>query len=307
MSAGGKRLALWLALLAGWTASAGAWDAFGHMLVCQTAYDHLTPPAKAGVEKSLAAFNAKNGTSYTFVTMGCWMDDVRGKTKEYNTWHYIDLPYNMEAEPFPDAKLVNALWAIRLCTDILSGKRTDPLVDKDQALVILAHLVGDIHQPLHATSRDNNAGGNKVVVPNIVDAKVEVFPNWKNLHYFWDCSYRRAFKAGTVGEVYPEPPYAMEDALPGHAAAQPLARAQSTELQKNYAPEKYPANGDPEFWVKESHRLGITEGYQKLPGGASANPVELDLAYVDNARELARQRLVQAGLRLAGLINELYR
>jgi len=307
MNAFWKRPVLWLAILAFWTSTARAWDAFGHMLVCQTAYEHLTPEAKAGVEKSLAAFNAKNGTTYTFVTMGCWMDDIRSKTKEYNTWHYIELPYNMEAEPFPVAWQVNVLWAIRLCTDIISGQRTDPKVDKDQALVMLAHLVGDVHQPLHATSRDNNAGGNKVVVPNIVDAKVAVFPNWKNLHYFWDGAYRRAFKDGNVGEVYIEPPYSMEDALPGHTAAQPFARAQAAELQKIYAPEKYPSGGDPESWVRESHRLGITEGYQKLPGGEAANPVELDQAYVDNAREIAKQRLVQAGLRLAGILNGIYR
>ncbi len=295
-----------LAVLACWVSNASAWDAFGHMLVGQVAYEHLTPQAKAGVEKSLAAFNAKNGTDYTFVTMGCWMDDIRGKTKKYTTWHYIELPGNLEAEPFPVAWQVNALWAIRLCSDIIRDKRTDPGVDKDQALVMLSHLVGDIHQPLHATSLNGDAGGNKVVVPNIVDAKVEVFPHWKNLHYFWDTAYRRVFRDGKVGEGYSEPPYVMEDPLPGHAAAQPAAREQSTELQKTHQSEKFPRGGEAESWVRESHRLGLIEAYQKLPGGPNANPVELDQAYVDNARELARQRLVQAGLRFADLLNELY-
>ncbi|MFZ4683550.1 MAG: S1/P1 nuclease [Terrimicrobiaceae bacterium] len=301
------RLFLGLAALACWISNASAWDAFGHMLVCQVAYEHLTPQAKAGVEKSIAAFNAKNGTDYTFVTMGCWMDDIRGKTKEFNTWHYIELPENLEAEPFPVAWQVNALWAIRLCSDIISGKRTDPRVDKDQALVMLSHLVGDVHQPLHASSRNGDAGGNKVVVPNIVDAKVEVFPNWKNLHYFWDTAYRRAFKDGNAGEVYPEPPYSMEDPIPGHTAAQPAAREHSADLQKTYSGEKFPTGGEAEAWVRESHRFGMIEGYQKLPGGENANPVELDQAYVDNAHELARQRVVQAGLRFADLLNQLYR
>jgi Skp family chaperone for outer membrane proteins len=63
------RFFLALAALACWTSNASAWDAFGHMLFGQVAYEHLTPQAKAGVEKSIAAFNAKNGTDYTFVTM----------------------------------------------------------------------------------------------------------------------------------------------------------------------------------------------------------------------------------------------
>lgn len=301
-----KRAFLLLAVCGFLAAPARAWDPLGHMIVGQTAYDHLTPAARTAVDAAVAAFNEKHQTAYTFVTAGCWMDDIRGKTREYNTWHYIELPYNLEAEPFPVAWQVNALWAIRLCSDIISGKRTHPGVDREQALVMLTHIVGDIHQPLHTTSRANDAGGNKVVVPNIQDAKVAVFPNWRNLHYFWDGAYRRTVRDGKVVELYAEPPALAEDPVRGHNAAQPLAREHSTALQKTYAAETYPADGDPEAWVKESHRTGYTEGYQKLPGGDAANPVELDAAYVGNAREITRQKLVQAGLRLAALLNTLY-
>jgi len=304
---GGRRLILALVAMGCSASMTFAWDPVGHMIVGQTAYDHLTSEAKVKVDQSLAAFNEKNKTAYTFVSAGCWMDDIRGKTKEYNTWHYIELPYNLEGEPFPVAWQVNALWAIRLCSDIIAGKRAEPGIDKDQALVMLAHIVGDIHQPLHTCSRAGDAGGNKVDVPNIKDAKVEVFPNWKNLHYFWDGAYRRTFKDGNVVELYPEPPTSMQDPIPGHNAGQPLIREQSTLLQEKYSAEKYPADGDPEAWVKESHRTGYTEGYQKLPGGEAADPVELDQTYVDNAREITQQKLVQAGHRLAKLLNELYR
>jgi len=304
---GGVKKAFLLAIILGvFSGPARAWDPLGHMIVGQTAYDHLTPKARTAVDAAVAAFNEKHQAAYTFVTAGCWMDDIRGKTREYNTWHYIELPYNLEADPFPVAWQVNALWAIRLCTDIIRGERTHPGVDKEQALIMLTHIVGDIHQPLHTTSRANDAGGNKVVVPNIQDAKVEVFPNWRNLHYFWDGAYRRTFRDGKVVEVYAEPPALAEDPVLGHNAAQPLAREHSTNLQKIHSAETYPVDGDPETWVKESHRTGYVEGYQKLPGGETANPVELDQPYVDQAREITQQKLVQAGLRLAGLLNSLY-
>lgn len=283
-----------------------AWDPIGHMLVTQSAYAHLTPAARAAVDLSLAAFNKKQNAEYTFVTAGCWMDDIRGTQKEYAPWHYIDLPYNRDGEPFPVAWQVNALWGIRHCEAILKGERTDPNVDKDQALVILLHLVGDIHQPLHTISRNGDAGGNKVVVPNIEDAMVEAFPNRKNLHYFWDSSYRRTVKDGRVVETLVEPPTLPSDPVKGHAQALPMVVEHAALLEKNYQPDKYPATGTPEEWVRESHMQGYDNVYQKLPGGDSANPVELDQAYVDNARALAEQKLIQGGHRLAALLNQLF-
>lgn len=52
------------------------------------------------------------------------------------------------------------------------------------AMRLLLHYVGDIHQPLHATSRVNHEymqgdrGGNSVVLPSVKGAK--------NLHSVWD-------------------------------------------------------------------------------------------------------------------------
>ena len=303
-----KKITLaWLAAVVCLASTARAWDPIGHMIVCQTAYDNLTPAAKAKVDASVAAFNAKNKTNYTFVTAGCWMDDVRPTHKEYSPWHYIELPYTPEGTPLPDPSAINALWGFQLCTDILTGKKTYVGVDKDQALVMLSHLVGDIHQPLHTVSRPGDAGGNKVDVPNIKDAKVEVFPNWKNLHYFWDGSYRRTVKDGNVVEIYPEPAYPVENPWNGHKKAEAIIREQSSALQKGYLADKYPATGTPEAWILESHRTGYDEAYQKLPGGEASDPVTLDAVYVDNARVISEQKLIQAGKRLATLLNDIYR
>jgi hypothetical protein len=275
------------------------------MIVCQEAYRHLTPAAQAGVDAAVDAFNRKNGTAYTFTSAGCWMDDVRAKSREYNTWHYIDLPYTPEGTPLPDPDTRNALWAIRHCLGILNGRTTDPSIDKAQAVVMLAHLVGDIHQPLHTTSR-NDAGGNKVKVPNIEDPLVDAFPHWRNLHYFWDTAYRRAVVAGKVVPLYPDPPTLKSQPVEGYNAALPMIREQTDALEKIHLPDTYPADGAPEDWVIESHRTGYAAGYQELPGGDAANPVELDAAYVDRAREISQQKLIQAGRRLAALLNDAF-
>jgi hypothetical protein len=294
-----------LAVFAAINSPALAWDPMGHMIVNQIAWDRLTPKARADVKKSLAAFNKKNATDYDFVTAGCWMDDIRGKTREYNTWHYIDLPYNPTGTPFPVDWQVNGLWAMRHCVAILRGERTDPDIDKDQALVMLTHLVGDLHQPLHATNRNGDAGGNGVSVPNIQDANVEIFPKWRNLHYFWDTSYRRTVRDGDVVELYAEPVHLVDQPVARHQKSLPLVREQAAAFQKSPSSKEIVAGGDLKSWVEESHALGYTEGYQKLPGDAESTVVTLDDIYVDNAREISQKRVTQAGLRLAGLLNEI--
>jgi hypothetical protein len=58
------------------------------------------------------------------------------------------------------------------------------LVGLSTAMRLLLHYAGDIHQPLHATSRVNkeypegDRGGNSVALPSISGAK--------NLHSVWD-------------------------------------------------------------------------------------------------------------------------
>lgn len=298
---------LWLGIFFAIISTAGAWDPIGHMIVNQQAYNQLTPAAKARIDESLAEFNKKEHATYTFVTAGCWMDDIRGKTKEFNTWHYINLPYTPDGLPLPATSEQNVLWGINMCLGILKGEKMYLGIDKNQALVMLSHLVGDAHQPLHATSRNNDLGGNKVEVPNLMDAMVATFPNRKNLHTFWDSAYRRTIKDGMAIEEYIEPPYLLSQPVEGHTATLPVVVEKTALLEKAYTPDQYPVAGAPEAWVTESHKLGYTAGYQQLPGGDASNPVTLDATYVDTARGVAQQRLIQGGNRLAALLNEIYK
>lgn len=283
-----------------------AWDAVGHLIVGQTAYNNLTPEARAAVDASIESFNKKHGTDYTFVSSGCWMDDIRSETKKYNAWHYINLPYNPEAKPFPGREETNVLSGIRLCEAILRGERTHKEIDQDQALVMLIHLIGDVHQPLHTTSHNNDAGGNKVWVRNMKDAILETFPRWRNLHYFWDCAYRRTLSDGVIVETIEAPVALIQDPPRGRQEVLPAIGKESDLYKEKYNSAEYPTDGNPKDWIIESHRTGILEAYKKLPGGESGRSVELSEPYVINARDITRQKLVQGGLRVAVFLNELY-
>ncbi len=293
---------------------AGAWDPLGHMLVGQIACDQLTPTARAAVERSLAAFNRKNHTKYTPVIAACWMDDIRGQTQAYHAWHYVNLPFTPDGRPFPDgASEPDVLWGIKLCIGIIEGKQTHPGIDRDQALVMLFHLVGDVHQPLHATSRidasgESDRGGNGVEITNMKDPELAIFNKKSgNLHWFWDGAYHWNFKNGTAVAEFSAPLYPRDSPVPGHLKALPLVRRQAARLVNQYPTDPPSAQADPGAWVSESHAIGFDFAYGQLPGGPAANPATLDAGYIDKAREIGGKRIVVAGRRLGALLNSLYR
>jgi len=283
-----------------------AWDPVGHMLVAQIAYDRLSPSVKTKADANIKAFNDAHHTAYTFVTAACWMDDARAQTKEYNTWHYITLPYNAEGTPLPASSEQNVLWATHLCLDIIAGKATYPGIDKDQAMVMLEHLEGDSHQPLHATDH-GDMGGNKTNVTNLKDAQSDLlFSKGGNLHFFWDSAYRRVFQDGFAAVAYEAPLYAREQPVSGHNAALTLVKQEADALLKKYPAESVTPTNTPEDWIHESHRLGYSLAYAQLPGGDMTPSTALDQAYVDKARDCADKRIVEAGCRLANLLNSIY-
>jgi len=295
------------------TSSAFAWDSLGHMLVGQIAYDNLTPAAKAGAAKALARFNARNkpDTPYDFVTAACWMDDIRSRPemKPYAVWHYVNLPFTADGMPVPGASAgPNVINGLQKSEAILSGSATDPAIDKDTALVILEHLTGDVHQPLHTTSRNEDAGGNKVKVSNLKDPLADlVFTKGGNLHFFWDSAYRRIYKEGFATVSFEAPLYDRARPVAGHDAALEIVRAQASAIEKRYPPSVVTEQGDAASWAKESHAVGFEIGYGKeLPPSRGGKPVKLSQAYVGESRAAAEKRIAMAGYRLAAEVNKFF-
>lgn len=294
---------------------ATAWDSVGHMLIAQIAQERLSPAAKVSAEDLLRQFNeAKKGDRtpsdepYDFVTASCWMDDVRSLPTKYSfgPWHYVNLPFNSDGMPEPgESEGPNLIWALQHCADILAGKAQDPAVDRPQALVMLLHLAGDAHQPLHATNRGGDAGGNKVALTNAEKSDEEnLFGRGRdsNLHAFWDSAYRRVFREGKASVAYEPPFYDAARPVAGHRSALETVRREAKAIAT-----KYPAPADqktPAQWVHDSHAAGYALGYEKLPGG-SGSKAQVDARYVDGAREEAQRDVAMAGRRLGALLNSL--
>lgn len=185
-------------------------------------------------------------------------------------WHFIDTPFSTDGTPLPPIPTPNAQERIALFRTVLASSSPDDLKSCD--LVWLLHIVGDIHQPLHTSTRvtkadpDGDAGGNTV---KLDCAKCE-------LHFFWD---------DLLG---------TENDLPGVLKkARKLPKPKASLIAKM----------DEREWVAEGFQAAQQVVYTP-PIGPDDGPYALSLEYKKRAGKLAKQRVALAGARLAKLLND---
>ena len=177
--------------------SAYAWGPTGHRVVAEIAQRHLTPAAQAKVSRLL--------DGRTLADVANWPDDLRSDPRfdKYKLLHFATVKEGLgsyrDAEKARCGDLVVAidaftaflrtgsretLYAVKALSDKTDGtghgacnpQETEP-ISPATALSFLVHLMGDLHQPLHVGGTDQ--GGNLVSV-NWMD-------RWStNLHSVWD-------------------------------------------------------------------------------------------------------------------------
>lgn len=147
-----------------------AWGPEGHQVIANLAEQQLTPAARKEVGRLLAL-----EPGATLASLANWADEYR--SAETAAWHYVNFPPNAcvydAPRDCPDGACV--VGAIAQQTAILQADTSD--VRRLSALKYLVHLVGDVHQPLHAGYRDDR-GGNTY--------QLQAFMRGSNLHAFWD-------------------------------------------------------------------------------------------------------------------------
>lgn len=312
------------ALIFLWAEHARAWDGFGHMQIAEIAWTSLDAPTKARAGQLLklnpqyvqwtADVTSSEQDHIAFVIASTWADYIKGDTNYVNDgpqngnrpplgpeagqnvgykdlfrhkyWHFIDGPFSQDGTTLELTPIPNAQTQIELFRDTLSSSAPDNVKSYD--LVWLLHLVGDVHQPLHATSRFTtsellgDSGGNDVGIDCGGCA-----PN--NLHWFWD-------NAAGVGSVQncatvDKPECNPENVQEAITAAHALAPADPTLA----------AISDETVWINESFQLAQTKVYQP-PIGDGRGPFTLTNGYKRAATDLANSRLALAGARLGNLI-----
>lgn len=202
-----------------------------------------------------------------------WGDFIKSDSNYnyLNPWHYINLKGGLSHDEVinilsPDTG-INLYAKLNFVTRELRNKQ----LDRDKKILylrLLIHFVGDLHQPMHVGGRPEDLGGNRV--------RVIWFADSTNLHSIWD------------------------DKLPEY---QKLSYSEWTKAinyttkNQRLAWQKAPVKE----WFFESYQIA-----QQIYAGITRPNQRLGFRYNFDHIETINQQLLKAGVRLAGLLNEIF-
>jgi hypothetical protein len=289
-----------------------AWGCKGHQTVALIAEKELTPEARQFIEKLLSENPIDpqlrrycgNATRDPMADASTWPDDVRGTLKN-GSWHYIDIPRGASHSPLATFCASDGCITQAISDElaILKDKNADPRKRADAVRYII-HFVGDLHMPLHA-STNNDEGGACVPVRYFRRRAQEHNGSFTpNLHALWDTAIVERDMEGA------EPPEYADYLL---------------QIFPSVLPKWQAAGIHVDDWAWESHDLAESIVYGAL---APADPVETSVpvhscsdanhvgermmnlhlfagqTYQDIAGPIVEERIAQAGVRLAMILNE---
>lgn len=145
-----------------------AWGKTGHEIVVAIAMTYMSEPARQKVQACL-------GTT-TPAEASVWMDEMRSN-HDYDfmkPWHYINVEKGKDYVPNNEENAVNQ---ITIAINELKHKKTICAAQAKTDVMELFHLIGDLHQPLHAGYGADHGGNN---------IKVDFLSKPSNLHWVWD-------------------------------------------------------------------------------------------------------------------------
>jgi len=255
-----------LALLLGVNpAPANAWGRDGHQIVATIAQSLLTSRARAQADALLAVAGGES-----FVAVSDWPDRVRRERPETAPWHFVDI--EVGAGPYDEARdCPRRACVVAKIEDFrveLADTRLDP-ESRGEALKWLIHLLGDIHQPLHAADRHDHGGNGQRVFLDGHEHK---------LHGIWDTDLVKRAR-GRRGDAE------FVDTL--LAIITPAERSRWS-------------TGNAASWAHEAHALAEKVAYGELPAGVA--PI-IDARYERDAEQVIGLQLERAGVRLAAVLN----
>jgi len=209
----------------------------------------------------------------TMASIASWADDVRRSRPESAGWHFVDIPIEKpHLDMERDCPKGNCIVAkIADLKKTLLDAETPP-EQRREALMYLVHFMGDMHQPLHCSDH-NDRGGNSV--------RVVFYERQTNLHSLWD--------SGMLGRLAPA------DQL------FPVLAREAARRRKKWSRGTVPE------WAEDSHRAAQKMVYARLPKVAPGTPESLGTVYEKKADPLIEEQLEKGGVRLAAVLNELFR
>jgi nuclease S1 len=270
------------------SAPAFAWGPEGHRVVGDIAARYLSPRTQAQVSQLLKGDRLADGQPSgrrTLAEVANWADEIKDFDwgRRRGPWHYDDASLCGTAEYARycrGGRCASAQLARQI--EVLGDSRAR-LRARNEALKWIVHLIGDIHQPLHAANRADR-GGNQVQVSFFGERDNPPYGTL-NLHAIWDVHMLAKLTADRGGE--------------GAFVSAPIADGDRRAWER----------GSISDWMAESHALARDRVYAALPVAASCSDkivgvVAIDDAYYANAAPVIDLQVRKAGVRLARVLNE---
>lgn len=225
-----------------------------------------------------------------FTQCACWADDIKPTNAIYDHLHFTNYPL-VNRDPLltgiPAMPNEDIVWAIGTLNKTLSPSKRDEALPSDvaRALYFMIHFVGDIHQPLHATTMyssrfpKGDQGGNLYKI-NYMD--------YGNVHAFWDSG---ASQWKDLERPLSPSSYAVLNSTARDVMnAYPISAF--TEELKRYSAKA---------WATESYEFAANFVYS-----APEYPAPLSDSYVRQAMDICRRQVALAGYRLAQVLQSVF-
>ena len=144
-----------------------AWGNKGHAIVAEVAFQYMDAATKKNVMSYLGDMTIEEAAN--------WMDAIKSNhDNDYmKPWHYIDIAKGSKEMPEGD----NIITVLNKTLKDLDNMQSLSKEEIKTKILILFHLIGDLHQPLHV-GYPGDKGGN--------DVKLTIWGRNSNLHSVWD-------------------------------------------------------------------------------------------------------------------------
>lgn len=239
-----------------------AWGQTGHRVTGAIADELINDHTRKHIHAILGKESLARGAT--------WPDEMRSNQSTFwqktaSPWHYVTVPKGKTYQQVGAPKQGDSVTALEKFTATLQNSHAS-MADKQLALRFIVHIIGDLHQPLHA-GNGTDRGGN--------DRKVTFFYNPSNLHRVWDS---------------------------GLIDGQQLSYTEWTRWlldDLTLAQRKQWHSTEPKNWIAESVAIRPTV---YPPQGED----ELSWDYTYQHKPIVKRRLLQGGVRIADYLDSVF-
>ncbi|MEP6673230.1 MAG: S1/P1 nuclease [Chthoniobacter sp.] len=295
---------------------AWAWGTDGHKTVGAIADDLIVGSHAEQHVKTLLGTESLQDAS-------TWADEVKhgpftketkayaARNHDHKANHYADIPIQKSAysASFIGANKNDVVHTIVRCIKVLESGKDDPTITQKEALMVLVHMVGDVHQPLHVGSVYLDATG-KIVEPKTPAEAAAAFTTGGNdvsfhgvLHSYWDDqTVSRAFTMEKVAT-----PKAFADKVSKTSPAGVQTGSFMSQWSGQWASSMMPLAAKAYDLKYEAKTSKVEKVHGKMTTVTYWPATATDVKTYDSwAGQVAHDNLVLAGFRLAAVLKKIW-